>query len=167
MTPPGFDKKRFQAENSELWDQYCSEKINPPRGSFLIKQTSSLKKINPELADELKASKPPSSTAIDKKGMQVSFSEELKEIHEEYIRMLPRRSELEWKMLQLETRLKYRVGDYEWLGELIQWTRQSRTTVEFNRKALEKEHPEIYAEYLTEPRETLSTSVRAFREYLF
>lgn len=161
-----FNDKEFAEENPELYKKYITKETIKRSSTFTIKGKKTLKKENPELAQEKKELEKIEVTASDiNRDQQAERNEEVAELHAQYINLQKEIYTSEWEYAQLEAKLKVQTGKSDGIEGLCGWKRESTPAVGFNKKEFQENHPELYDKYcFTEP-ENFSFNVNSFRPY--
>ena len=92
-------------------------------------------------------------------------NEEVEELHAQYINLQKEIYTREWEYAQLVAKLKVQTGKSDGIEGLCGWKRETTTTVGFNKKELQENHPELYEEYCFTKPENFNFNVNSFRPY--
>ena len=161
-----FKEKEFAEENPELYKKYTTKEKIKRSSTFTIKGKKTVKKEYPELYQEEKELEKLEVTASDiNRDHKAKRNEEVAEVHAQYINLQKEIYTREWEYAQLVAKLKVQTGKSDGIEGLCGWKRETTTTVGFNKKELQENHPELYEEYCFTKPENFNFNVNSFRPY--
>jgi hypothetical protein len=163
-----FDAKRFMAEHADVYAACLVEREAALKGSFLLKNTQSLAKLDADLHAEKKTAKAEKATfePIQGDAPARSRTDTLKELHAQYIATLGVIKKAEWDEARWSARLANHLGKDDAIEGLVVWKREMKPqNPTLDKDLLKDQHPDLYEKFQLQPPDTVSVDISFSRSY--
>ncbi len=163
-----FNKSEFIKDSiySDYSERYMKEIPSKQSSSFLLKNNPTLKKVDPDLDSLVKNLKTPKLTVEDLTENVLNRTTEMEELHLVMIVQASKLSVLEWKIFELETKLKWHTGSAMGIDGISTWKRELKpASLDFDAARFKEDYPEIAEKFYVTPTPTIKHPFAKFRSY--
>ena len=163
-----FDAKRFMADHADVYAACLVEREDALKGSFLLKNTQSLAKLDADLHAEKKTAKAekPTFEPVQGDAPALSRTETLKKLHAQYIATLGVIKKAEWDEARWSARLAKHLGKDDAIEGLVVWKREMKPQKPtLDKDLLKEKHPDLYEKFQIQPADTVSVDISFSRSY--
>jgi len=166
ISRPSLQKSKLKTDYPELYSNYETLVLSEPKGSFSVKGTSSLKKLDKDLYNEKKLMA--DSAAIDNSGItspEIERNSTITDLHLAYLESLKAIASADWLYESLKAGLASILHNDDEIKGVVSWKRVAKEEPKFDADSFEKDHPDIYAKYLSSEKVTIASIVNPSRPY--
>ena len=166
ISRPSLQKSKLKTDYPELYSNYETLVLSEPKGSFSVKGTSSLKKLDKDLYNEKKLMA--DSAAIDNSGItspEIERNSTITDLHLAYLENLKAIASADWLYESLKAGLASILHNDDEIKGVVSWKRLAKEEPKFDADSFEKDHPDIYAKYLSSEKVTIASIVNPSRPY--
>ena len=168
ISRPSLQKSKLRTDHPELYSEYETLVLGEPKGSFSVKGTSSLKKLDEELYDEKKLMAHSASTDnSDITSPEVERNSTITDLHDAYLKNLKEIASADWLYESLKAGLASNLHIDDEIKGVVSWKRLPKEEAKFDTDSFSKDHPDIYARYLSSEKVTIASIVSAARPYQY
>lgn len=156
-----FDEDAFEQAHPEVFAQFLGEKqrmsqrFNPTNNKSLDLSLDRLAPHVASLVDDVAAAAAHAADAI----------EQAAALHAQYLHVLVEQAKVALELELLTATLKESCGEAPGIAGVCSWKRELKTEVKLDETALKRDHPELYARYLTPKAPTTAIVVARNRGY--
>jgi hypothetical protein len=144
-SPDVFHEDKFSAEHPDLYEKYTIE-TSTSRRRFTWTTRKIPAEIQSRIDNEISPSLTPFKSVIEKYENDSSVIFELNRIN---LELLELRSIAEWDADIAEVKVKLACGTHSEIVGVCKWPLLTTSKQSFDKKSLEKDHPEIFTKYVT------------------
>ena len=166
ISRPSLQKSKLKTDHPEIYSEYETLVLGEPKGAFSVKGTSSLKKLDEELYDEKKfmahsAAKENSDITTP----QVEPNSTITDLHQAYLESLKAIASADWLYESLKADLASILHNDDEIAGVVSWKRLAKEESKFDTDSFAKDHPDMYAKYLSSEKVTIASIVNPSRPY--
>ena len=159
-------KSKLKTDHPELYSEYETLVLGEPKGSFSVKGTSSLKKLDEELYNEKKLMAHSATTDnSDITSPEVERNSTITDLHQAYLENLKAIASADWLYESLKAGLASILHNDDEIKGVVSWKRLAKEEPKFDADSFAKDHPDIYAKYLSSEKVTIASIVNPSRPY--
>ena len=163
---PSLQKSKLKTDHPELYLEYETLVLGEPKGPLSVKGTSSLKKLDQELYDEKKLMAHSAATDnSDITSPEVERNSTITDLHQAYLENLKAIASADWLYESLKARLASMLHNDDDIEGVVSWKRLAKEESKFDIDSFAKDHPDIYAEYLSPEKVTIASIINPSRPY--
>ena len=166
LTKPTLQKPKLKTEHPEVYQHYETIQLSEPKGSIMIKGTSSLKKLDTRLYDDKQQAT--GASAFSRRHLDMSLCERnptIIDYHSHYLRDLGGVAKARWIYESLRTDLAVQLGHDEGIDGLIAWKRVCKEESKFDASTFAADHPALYETYLASEKTSVAIMISLCRPY--
>ena len=166
ISRPSLQKSKLKTDHPEIYSEYETLVLGEPKGPFSVKGTSSLKKLNEDLYNEKKLMA--DSTAIDNSGItspEIERNSTITDLHQAYLENLKAITSADWLYESLKAGLALILQNDDEIKGVVSWKRLAKQESKFDTDSFAKDHPDIYAKYLSSEKITIASIINSLRPY--
>ena len=166
ISRPSLQKARLRTDHPELYSKYETLVLSEPKGSFSVKGTSSLKKLDKDLYNQKKLMA--DSAAIDNSGVtnpEIERNSTITDLHLAYLENLKAIASADWLYESLKAGLASILHNDDEIKGVVSWKRLAKEEPKFDADSFAKDHSDIYAKYLSSEKVTIASIVNPSRPY--
>lgn len=166
ISKPSLQKPKLKTDHPELYSKYETLVLGEPQGPFSVKGTSSLKTLDKELYDEKKLMVRAAITDIsDITRPEVNRDSTITELHDAYLESLKGIASADWLYESLKAGLASILHNDDEIKGVVSWKRLAKEESKFDADLFVKDHPDIYAKYLSAEKVTIASIINPSRPY--
>ena len=166
ISRPSLQKSKLKTDHPEIYSEYETLVLGEPKGLLSIKGTSSLKKLDEELYDEKKLMAHSASTDnSDITSPEVERNSTITDLHQAYLENLKAIACADWLYESLKAGLASILHNDDEIKGVVSWKRLAKEEPKFDADSFAKDHPDIYAKYLSSEKVTIASIVNPSRPY--
>lgn len=161
----GWKAKDFEKDHPELHANFLVETVSVS-GIFSLHGKRKLEKVDRDLFQEKANSSIDRLSPEDiRRNSFLPRTQEIENMHLEYIELGRDIYETDWKIEQVEAKIKFCMNTASEITGVAKWPRKEKTSSKLDKKALLDAHPKIYGKYSFEKPETIAYEVTKYRRY--
>jgi hypothetical protein len=166
ISRPSLQKSKLKTDHPEIYSQYEKLVLGEPKGTFSVKGTSSLKKLDEELYDEKKLMAHSATTDnSDITSPEVERNSTITDLHQAYLESLKAIASADWLYESLKASLASILHNDDEIKGVVSWKRLTKEESKFDTDSFAKDHPDRYAEYLSPEKVTIASIINPSRPY--
>jgi hypothetical protein len=166
LIKPALQKPKLKTEHPEVYQYYETIQLSEPKGSIMVKGTSSLKKLDTQLYNEKYQATGVSPFSGQHLDMPLcERNPTIIDYHSHYLRGLGDAAIAGWIYESLRTELAVQLGDDEGIDGLIAWKRVCKEESKFDASTFAADHPALYKTYLAPEKISVATMISLCRPY--
>ena len=166
ISRPSLQKSKLKTDHPEIYSEYETLVLGEPKGLLSIKGTSSLKKLDEELYDEKKLTAHSATTDNgDITSSEVERNSTITDLHQAYLENLKAIASADWLYESLKAGLALILQNDDEIKGVVSWKRLAKQESKFDTDSFAKDHPDIYAKYLSSEKVTIAAIVNPSRPY--
>ena len=159
-------KSKLKTDHPEIYSEYETLVLGEPKGTFSVKGTSSLKKLDEELYDEKKLTAHSASTDnSDITSPEVERNPTITDLHQAYLENLKAIASADWLYESLKAGLASILHNDDEIKGVVSWKRFAKKEPKFDADSFAKDYPDIYAKYLSPERAIIASIINPSRPY--
>ncbi|MDA9345899.1 GIY-YIG nuclease family protein [Porticoccaceae bacterium] len=166
ISRPSLHKSKLKADHPELYSEYETLVLGEPKGLLSIKGTSSLKQLDEELYDEKKLMA--HSAATDNSDItrpEVERNSTITDLHQAYLENLKAIASADWLFESFKAGIALILRNDDEIKGVVSWKRLAKEESKFDTDAFAKDHPDMYAKYLSSEKVSIASIVYPSRPY--
>jgi hypothetical protein len=166
ISRPSLQKSKLKTDYPEIYSQYEKLVLGEPKGALSVKGTSSLKKLDEELYNEKKLMAHSATTDNrDITSPEVERNSTITDLHQAYLENLKAIASADWLYESLKAGLASLLHNDDELKGVVSWKRLAKEESKFETDSFAKDHPDMYAKYLSSEKVTIASIINPSRPY--
>ncbi len=152
IKPPAFDEKALLDDEPEIHEQFVVEQSSLKRSFCLAEEARSAAELEPDLVNRQRECK--GISVLQPEGLDkptAERSEEVAELHEQYLKNLGEISLATIDKRLVEARIKAACGSASGIDDVCKWSRDVIIERKFDHRSFAQAHPELFERYLIPP----------------
>ena len=166
ISRPSLQKSKLKTDYPEIYSEYETLVLGEPKGTFSVKGTSSLKKLDEELYNEKKLMAHSAKTDNrDITSPEVARNTTITDLHQAYLENLKAIASADWLYESLKVGLASNLHNDDEIKGVVSWKRFAKKEPKFDADSFAKDYPDMYAKYLSPEKAIIASIINPSRPY--